>query len=201
LYRHRPSAADSEQRTSISIGKDALFEYLPDAVIPYAGSRHVQRTDIRLADGAKLFWWEVLAPGRQAAGERFAFERLRVESDVRACGRPVLRESFLLEPRARPLEVTARMQDYSHLATFCACQAGRPPGFWATLEDTLNQAARRRTRPGHALWGASALGSDGVIVRGLSVTGSCIHEALIEFWSIARLAITNEAAVPPRKVY
>ena len=67
-----------------SVGDGALLEYLPDAVIPYAGSRHMQRTEIRLGRGSTLFWWEILAPGRLAAGERFAFERLRVQTEVYA---------------------------------------------------------------------------------------------------------------------
>jgi len=201
LYRQRAGGVESEQHTSISVGEGALLEYLPDAVIPYAGSRHLQRTDIRLARGATLFWWEILAPGRQAAGERFAFERLRIESDVRACGRPLLRESFLLEPRERPLDVTARMQEYSHLVSFCACQAGRPVGFWRALEDKLNEVAISRTRPRETLWAASTLASDGVVVRGLHVTNRSVHATLIEFWSLARLLMTGQEAVPPRKVY
>ena len=51
LYRHRAGAADSEQRARFSVGDAALLEYLPDAVIPYAGSRHLQRTEIRLGRG------------------------------------------------------------------------------------------------------------------------------------------------------
>ena len=80
LYRHRAGAGDSEQRTTISVGRS------PARVL--AGSSDPLR---RLAScaahrhsagdkGASLFWWEILAPGRQAAGERFAFERLRMES-------------------------------------------------------------------------------------------------------------------------
>ena len=92
LYRHRAGAADSEQHVRFSVGDAALLEYLPDAVIPFAGSRHVQRTEILLGRGAALFWWEVLAPGRLAAGERFAFERLSVQTEVyagpgRSCGK------------------------------------------------------------------------------------------------------------------
>src|SRR5207244_11936078 len=103
LYRHRAGAADSEQRARFLVGDAGLLEYLPDAVIPYAGSRHVQRTEIRLGCGATLFWWEILAPGRLAAGERFAFERLRVQTEIYAGPRPVLREDFLLEPRRTEL--------------------------------------------------------------------------------------------------
>lgn len=201
LYRHRAGAADSEQLTRFSVGDAAVLEYLPDAVIPYAGSRHVQRTEIRLSRGATLFWWEVLAPGRLAAGERFAFERLRIQTEVYAAQRPVLREDFLLEPARKELSAAARMFEYSHAASLCAVQEGRPAAFWRLLEDRLNQIAQVRTRPGEAVWGASTLASDGVIVRGLSMSGRFIPEALIEFWRAARLAATGEDAAPPRKIY
>ena len=201
LYRHRVGQADSEQRARFSVGDAALLEYLPDAVIPYAGSRHVQRTEIRLGRGATLFWWEVLAPGRLAAGERFAFERLRVHSEIYAGPRPVLREDFLLEPSRKRLAVTARMFEYSYVASLCAVQEGRPSAFWRVLEDRWNEIAREQTRHGQAVWGASTLASDGAIVRGLSVSGCSIHESLIEFWRTARLAVIGADAVPPRKIY
>ena len=94
-----------------------------------------------MAPGAALFWWETLAPGRQASGESFAFERLRIESEVRTPSRPLLRESFLLEPVKRPLAVTARMREYSYVASLYVCQDGRPAAFWRALEDVLNAAA------------------------------------------------------------
>jgi urease accessory protein len=184
-----------------SVGEAALLEYLPDAVIPYAGSRHVQRTEIRLGRGATLFWWEILAPGRLASGERFAFERLGVESQVYAGTRPVLREDFLLEPGRKDLSAMARMAGYSHLASLCAAQEGRPAAFWRGLENRLNEIARERTRHGQAVWGASTLASDGVVVRGLCASGCWIHRSLIEFWQTARLALTGTDATPPRKIY
>jgi urease accessory protein len=201
LYRHRAGAADSEQDVRFDIHDGAQLEYLPDALIPYAGSRHVQRTKIRLGRGATLFWWEVLAPGRLAAGECFAFERLRVQNEVDAGTRPVLLEDFLLEPKERDLSTAVRMSEYSYTASLCAIQEGRPPAFWRRLEDRLNEFARQRTRPEQAIWGASGLVSDGIIVRGLSNSGRFIYGALIDFWRTARLAITGQDAMPPRKTY
>jgi len=201
LYRHRVGAADSEQRARFSVGDGAILEYLPDPVIPYAGSRHKQRTEIRLGRGSTLFWWEILAPGRHAAGELFAFERLRVQTEVYAGPRAVLREDYLLEPARKELAATARMFEYSHTASLCAIQEGRPPAFWRLLEDRLNELAQVRTEHGKAVWGASMLASDGVVVRGLSMSGCFIHQTLVEFWRVARLAITGEDAVPPRKIY
>jgi urease accessory protein len=199
LYRHRAGSADSEQRVNVSVGEGGLLEYLPDQVIPFAGSRHAMRTDVRLAPEAALFWWEVLAPGRQASGERFAFERLRVQTEISAGGRPVLLEDFLLDPRERPLGVAARMSEYSHLASFYAFREGLPAAFWRALEDNLNEAASPRSQPGEAIWAASALASDGVLVRGVSRTGRDIPAALAGFWGIARRAVTGQDAVPPRK--
>jgi len=201
LYRHRAGAGDSEQRATFSVGDAALLEYLPDAVIPYAGSRHLQRTEIRLGRGSTLFWWEILAPGRMAAGERFKFERLRVHTEVYAGVRPVLRENYRLEPQQKDLSATARMFEYSHSASLCAVQEGRPSTFWRALEYKLNEMARERTRQGHAIWGASMLASDGVIVRGLSKSGCFLNEMLLEFWRTARLAVTGVDATPPRKIY
>jgi urease accessory protein len=194
LYRHREGADDSVQRVTISVGEEALLEYLPDPVIPFAGARHEQHTAITLESGATLFWWEVLTPGRLAAGERFAYQRLRVSSSVRAGGRLALREDFLLEPDTRPLMQAARIGPHAYMASFYAFQEGRRGEDWRGLEDHLNQL-------GVGLWGASALASDGVIVRGLSNTALGIAESLVQFWRIARRYLTGREAEPPRKVY
>lgn len=201
LYRHRAGAADSQQCSRFLVGDGGLLEYLPDAIIPYAGSRHAQRTEIQLGRGATLFWWEVIAPGRLAAGERFAFERLRVHTEIHAGSRPVSHEEFLLEPHCREMPAMIRMSGYSYLITFYAIRVGQEPSFWRTLEDRMNEVAREWTQPGQAAWGASALASDGLVVRGLSVSGRLIHMALREFWGTARLAITGLDASPPRKIY
>jgi urease accessory protein len=201
LYRHRPGAGDSEHSAAFWIGEGARLEYLPDPLIPYAGSRHTQRTAIHLEENASLFWWEVLAPGRHASGEVFAFDRLCVQSEIRTRDLPLLLESFLLEPAARPLAVTARMREYSYLASLYACQEGKPPTFWRELENRLNQAASERTRPGEAMWGASALVADGVVVRGLGASSRFVSAALIDFWRLTRLAVTGENPSLPRKIY
>ena len=145
LYRHREGF-----RRFIAAHNDfdrataRLLEYLPDAVIPYAGSRHRQRTEILLGAGSTLFWWEILAPGRQAMGETFAFDRLRLEMQIRTAERPLLIENYLLEPRARPLESVARLGKYTHMATFYAMQTGRSPSVWRDLENLLNEFAGKK---------------------------------------------------------
>ena len=205
LYRHRAGSADSSQRSTISIADGALLEYLPDALIPYAGSRHTQRAEIQLGAGSTMFWWEILAPGRQAMGETFAFERLRLEMDIRTAQRPLLIENFLLEPGSRPLESASRLGRYTHIANFYAVQTGRPPSSWHDLENLLNDFAGTKMsdegRRSSSIWGASALAADGVIVRGLSLTARDVPATLAGCWRIARRFLTGEDAAPPRKIH
>jgi urease accessory protein len=200
LYRHRTGAPHSEQRTIISVAEGGLLEYLPDALIPFAGSRHVQCTDVMLANKACFFAWEVLAPGRQAMGELFEFESLRLETVLRCAARPLVLESFLLEPRLRCVQSPARLGSYLHTASFYAIQIGRPASDLRVLETKLSELARETSRPGVMIWGASALASDGVMVRGLTATARYLPATLVRFWNTARRFLTGEDAVPPRKM-
>jgi len=200
LYRHRAGAPDSSQIVRISVGDGALLEYLPDPLIPYRGARHLQSTEIRLGERAALFWWETLAPGRQAAGEEFSFENLRVQARVLSPSRPLLWENILMEPRERALHSVARLERYRWMASLTICQVGQQPAFWRSLEDKLNAIAVKRSRTDEVIWGASILAADGVVVRGLSASGLNIHASLIDFWRLARQEITGTEAAPPRKV-
>jgi urease accessory protein len=201
LYRHRTGASESQQCTDIAIGEGGVLEYLPDPIIPYAGARHMQRTKIRLAEGAALFWWEVVAPGRQAGGEEFAFDWLRIETRISGASRPILIEKLALEPARKCLNAAARMGQYGWTANLNICHEGRAPAFWRGLEDQLNELAQERTRLGEVIWGVSTLAAGGLVVRGLSRSGLGVSATLTDFWRIARRAITGTEAIPPRKVY
>lgn len=200
LYRHREGSRCSEQHVFLSVAADGLLEYLPDALIPFGGSRHQQRTSVKLGKGATFFWWEVIAPGRQAMGERFAYESLRVETEIRSGERPLVSENFVLEPGLRALESIARMGEYTHVANFYAMQVGSTPSEMRKLESLLNEMARENSRPGVTIWGASALASDGVVVRGVSTTARELPAMLARYWTTSRRFLTGEEAVPPRKL-
>jgi urease accessory protein len=184
LYRHRPGAADSEQHLNFSISDGAMLEYLPDPLIPFAGSRHSQHTAFSLGRNATLFWWEVMA-------FTFAFDRLQISSAIDVAGIPALRESFLLEPSKRPLTSPARMGNSTHLSSFNVFSDGKTSAFWSIMVDTL-----RRIAPEN--WGISLVAS-GVVARALSKRHN--PEILHALRSAATLLVTGKPALPPRKVY
>ena len=200
IYRPRKSAPPTTQTNQIRVGANALLEYVPDAIIPYAGARFAQRTRIDLSPGAGLFWWEVIAPGREASGEVFAYERIDMRADITANGRLIAAESIRLDPCGLALRSIARLGEYRYWATFYVCRVGLDPAAWLAAEEHLREAAGELSRPGEVLWGVSTLLADGLVVRGLALRGRDALGGLHALWNAAKLRLYGRPAVPPRKV-
>jgi urease accessory protein len=201
LYRSRAGAPAAAQRTEISVGEGALLEFLPDALIPFKGSRYRQETTVELAAGAGLFCWETVAPGRDARGEVFGYELLQLKLDLTADGMPLAQERIRLEPARRPLSSTARLGPYRYFSTFYICRVGLEASRWAALEKELAELARQLSRADEILWGVTTLPAHGLVVRALSVKGRAVAPGLLAFWRAAKLRLYGGAAVPPRKIY
>lgn len=205
IYRQRAGYGAAEQELIAHVGPGALLEYLPDPVIPYATSAYRQRTRFVLADDAGLFAWEIMAPGRMARGESFAYDQLAWETTVEVLTgdgvTPIALERARLEPARRPLTAAARMGRFGYLATMYICRVGVAATCWQTLEQALYDVTTAHAAPQESWWGVSTLVAHGVVVRGLATTGRPLLAALPEFWRVAKRILYDEAAIPPRKVY
>jgi urease accessory protein len=205
VYRHRPGP-DASQRTTLRVGRDGLLEYLPDPLIPFAGARYQQQISIELAEDAGLFYWELIAPGREASGELFAYERLGIALELCAGGAPVALEHMELEPALRPLTSPLRWGAYRYLATLYICRVGVAAQVWSSLENELAALAQVQSTvdalsPKTTVWGVSTLAAHGLVVRGLGVSGRQLQAGLTSFWVAAKQALYGRAAHPPRKLY
>ena len=201
IYRNAVGKPPSYQLNALNVAENAFLELLPDPLIPFAASSYRQRTQITLADGAGLFWWETVAPGREARGERFDYDLLALEVDIQANGRPIALEYARMEPNTRPLASSVRLGQYGYFSTFYVCRVGLPAAQWTALEAELSALAGEMTTAGETLWGVSTLVRDGLVVRGLSCEGRSLTGGLVAFWRAARRALYGEVATPPRKVY
>lgn len=200
IYRARPDAQPATQRNEISVGKNALLEYLPDAVIPFAGARFSQRTSIRLEEGAGLFWWEILAPGREARGEIFEYESVELKSNLSAAGKRIAAERLRLEPKQRAMASPARMGAHRTWATFYICRASVAPTVWLELESEVRSIASEFGGGRDALWGVSTLTAHGIAVRCLTRNARDIAPGLQAIWTLAKRKLYGRRAVAPRKV-
>lgn len=201
LYRCRPGTPTAEQTTTIQVQRGGLLEYLPDQLIPFAGSRYRQQTTIELAEDAGLFWWETIAPGRTARGELFAYDQLHISTKITSQGRPLALERYNLEPQQQRLASLARLGPYTYFCSMYICRVGLDAANWLKLERTLNTLAYQISMPGSTLWGVSSLVAHGLVVRGVSCQGYTIAGGLTKFWQEAKQALYGREAIPPRKVY
>ena len=124
---------DAVQMNEMRVQENALLEYLPDALIPFAGARYRQNTTIHLGAGAGLFWWEMVAPGREARGERFAYERVELNLAIRAVGKLVALERNRLEPQTRLLHSPARLGACRYFASFYILCVGSAAAQWSAM--------------------------------------------------------------------
>jgi len=210
IYRSRPEAAEATLVSDFRLGQDSLLEYLPDALIPFRSSRAFQRTSYSLDEGATLFFWETVAPGRAASGERFEYERLKLATQIHVQGRPVYTDQLLLEPSSSPMRSPARFGDCNYLVTFVALRAGLTAPELRGLEQSLESivydeifqgAPPPEGQPRTSHWGVSSLPAHGVLVRGMTESAVGIPGVLQTVWSQAKGYLCGRVATAPRKTY
>jgi urease accessory protein len=200
IYRCRQDSRHTTQSNVIIVEEGALLEYLPDATIPFAGAHYVQRTSIDLAAGAGLFWWDILAPGREARGELFEYKRFEMRTRVTALGRKIAAENICLRPAGQDVGSLAGLGSYRYSVTFYICRVGLEASYWRAAEDHIRGLSSSLSRPGEILWGVSSLVAHGLVVRCLARHGRDILPGLHTIWRGAKLHLYGREAIPPRKV-
>lgn len=200
IYRPRTEAPPAVQRNRVGVAENGLLEYVPDAIIPFADSRFVQETTIELAEGAGLFWWEIVTPGREARGEVFAYESFEMKVDLLANDRLIAAERLRLAPRERAVDSPGRLGAFRYWANFYICRVGISAAEWARIEQHLRGAASELESSGPALWGVSALPADGLAVRCVAASGRDAFAGLHSLWNAAKKILYGREAIRPRKV-
>jgi urease accessory protein len=92
VFRMQAGEATCEQ--NLSVAARAWLEVLPEPLVPHRGCSYRQSVRVDVAAGGRLFFADLLMAGRVAHGERWAWNRLCLETDIRCDGRRVLRERF-----------------------------------------------------------------------------------------------------------
>ena len=200
VYRSRASDHIATQLAAITVAEDGYFEYLPDQLIPFAGSRFEQTTRVELRPRASLICWDVTAPGRDASGEEFRYHSLSSSFELSAAGEPFAIEHWRVTPLQHKVDSLARLDSFRYFASCYVCRAGEPPRYWRAFETDLQSLADRATSP-DVLWGVSSLRAHGLVIRGVALSGRALTEGLVEFWRAAKWHLCGRVATLPRKVH
>ncbi len=172
-------------RQIVRAAPGSFVEFLPEPLIPHAGSVYEQHTELMADAGAELLFFEWLSPGRVAAGETFQYRRLHWRTDVTIAGKLAARERYSLEP-AIPETLTAMTTRFP-LSHYLGC-------FWVTGRPLPVEAVESLNGEGIYL-GWSALCHGGWTVKALCADGLTTRKLLGRLRQVLYAAMDRE---PPR---
>lgn len=85
-------------RQEFHVEAGSMLEFMPEPLIPHAGSVYDQGTKLHVAPGGSLLFFEWLAPGRVASGESFEFAGITWSTDLWHGETLSVREHYRLTP-------------------------------------------------------------------------------------------------------
>ena len=200
VYRSRAPERIASQRAALTVGENGYLEYLPDQLIPFAGSRFDQTMRVELDRGASVIIWDRIAPGREASGELFRYDSLVSAFELIAEGEPFAIERWTIAPLLGRLDAVARLGRFRYFGSCYVCRAGEPARYWRTFESEMQQIADRLSGP-EVLWGITSLRAHGIVARAVATSGRSVAQGLIEIWKAAKWHLCGRVATLPRKVH
>jgi urease accessory protein len=190
VHRMPEGEARVEQRFVVRSG--GWLEVWPELFIPQSGARYRQRTRIEVEEGGELLFFEMVAPGRVAAGETFGYECLQWEMDLEYAGQLVVRERAALRPADK--ESLYSLTALFPAAYYASCFAVGPR-FVASEECWEKVAALDSPQ---ARLGCSRLAAGGGVVKILAGTGPDLRRVVGGVRQILYAAAGREGPLPRR---
>jgi urease accessory protein len=189
VFHMREGSAENSQR--FSVARDGWLEVMPEPLVPHRKSRYRQRTQIDVAEGGRLFFADLLMPGRIAHGEAWSWDQLTIDTEVSVGGELVLRERF--HHAGAELKALANLAGSGETACF-------GNGILIAEDSRAAWLAELRGLHGDGLWlGVSALRKSGWSVKWVARDGVRMREALKQIRAV--LARTFPAMTcDPRKL-
>ena len=192
---YRTEGEPTAQAVRLSIGPQAVIEWVPDHTIPFAGSALRQAIDVDLDETAGLILVDAFSAGRIAVGEAWRFASLESAISVRDGRGWLLQDRFVLRgigtqgPGFDGLGFTESCPYFASIVVFGAFDRERFAADVARLGGGAD-AARL---------GAAVLPRGGVLVRCLAPAAPVLVDALDDGWRLARRALLGLPPLALRK--
>ncbi len=192
LYATQGAAA--QQSINFSLEAGAVLAYMPEQTIPFAHAAFRQQITVRLAAAAHVVLGDIIAPGRFAREEIFAYREysssVRVETTQ---GEVLLLERTRLQPQQQTLGALGLLEGYYYLGTFYALCNGT--AIEPTLSDHLDALLSGRRR---LIGSATTLAHGGLAVRWLAADHMSASQALHDIWDVVCQHVLGHPAAPRR---
>ncbi|MEB0046490.1 MULTISPECIES: urease accessory protein UreD [unclassified Pseudomonas] len=180
------AASPAYQHLDLKVAAGATLEWLPQETIIFSAAQAEISTTIDLEGDARVFYWDVVALGRPASGERFERGHFQAQLDIRRDGQLLWHERQRIVGGDGLLDSPIGLDGQPVFATLLVTGE--------IADDLLEQC---RSLPHHVrgdltqlpgLLVARCLASEALLARGW----------LIDLWRLLRPALLGKDAVPPR---
>ncbi|MDO7898115.1 urease accessory protein UreD [Pseudomonas citrulli] len=180
------AASPAYQHLALSVDAGATLEWLPQETIVFSAAQAELRTTVDLHGDGRLFYWDMVALGRPASGERFDLGHFQSHLDIRRDGQLLWHERQRIVGGDGLLDSPIGLGGDPVFATLLV--TGEIDG--ALLEQcrSLGHDVRGDLTQLPGLVVARCLASEALLARGW----------LIELWRLLRPALLGREAVPPR---
>ena len=186
---YRSSGAECSQSVEISIGRNAVCEWLPQENIFFESALAANALSVDLQEGALFSGWDVMCLGRTASGERFRAGRVRQRVRITRGGKSLFEELGTVEGGGALLDSPVGMAGYPLSATFF--MAG------VAIERDALDVCRAMAPKGDCKWGISAMG-EVLVARCLAQNTETAREYFLEIWKYLRPLYAKVPARVPR---
>lgn len=186
---YRSSGSEASQSVGISVGANAVCEWMPQENIFFDAVHAGNSLSVDLQEGAVFFGWDVMCLGRTASGERFQAGQIRQHLRVTRGARPLFEELGILEGGGTLLDSPIGMAGYPLCGTFIMAGA-------AVSHDALD-FCRNLAPAGDCKWGVSVIG-ELLVARCLARTSEATRAYFLKMWEHLRPEYAKVPARVPR---
>lgn len=174
------------QNVQLRVEAGATLEWLPQETIVYSAAQAELTTTIELEGDARLFYWDIMALGRPASGERFDAGHFQALLNIRRDGELLWHERQRVRGNDGLLDSPIGLDGNPVFATLIV-----------TGEIDAELMERCRERPSRVRGDLTQLPS---LIVGRCLASEALHARawLIEMWRLLRPAVLGREAVPPR---
>lgn len=191
---YRTLGLPAAHQTDVQMEPESVLEYFPEHLIPYPGSALRQSVRVEMAPGSCLLLNEAFAAGRIARHERWRFNELTSETEIRLGNSPVYISRSKIVPsesRLDGLGITDNFNYFSTLVVVC-------DGFkeWSGLVKELSAVVR--AVPGVQA-GVSRGAKSSCVVRAMTSTAAQLTSLTQKLWTCVRQVVLNRPEFPSRR--
>jgi len=174
------------QTLDLKVAAGATLEWLPQETIVFSAAQAELSTRIDLEGDARLFYWDMVALGRPASGERFDRGHFQSQLDIRRDGQLLWHERQRIQGGDGLLDSPIGLDGQPVFATLLVS---------GEIDSKLLE--RCRSVPTRVRGDLTQL--PGLLVA-RCLAGEALHARawLIELWRLLRPALLGREAVPPR---